>query len=117
MIPAQYVHLLVKTNKNDAIDAQAVYEAICPSTIGFVKIKTEQQQGMLLAYRVREQLMNKHTQAINIMHTLCGVWHGVPQRRLTSEETGAFDRRPGRCQNTRASVCIAVTVGQSAAYA
>ncbi len=71
MIPAQYVKAYVKTNKNDAADAQAVYEAMCRPGMRYVKIKSEEQQAVLLAHRVREQLIKQRTQTVNAMRAHC----------------------------------------------
>ena len=71
MMPAQYVKPFVKTNKNDATDAQAVYEAMCRPTMRFVQVKGTDQQTVLLAHRVREQLVKQHTQTINELRSHC----------------------------------------------
>lgn len=71
MMPAQYVQPFVKTNKNDAADAQAVYEAMGRPTMRFVSIKSESQQSVLLAHRVREQLIKQRTQTINALRSHC----------------------------------------------
>ncbi|WP_095084243.1 IS110 family transposase [Mesorhizobium sophorae] len=65
LIPAQYVRPYVKTNKNDAADAEAICEAVTRPTMRFVPIKEEMQQEILVIHRVREMLIRQRTQLIN----------------------------------------------------
>ena len=65
LLPAQYVRPFVKTNKNDAADAEAICEAMMRPTMRFVPIKEEKQQEVLVIHRVRELLIRQRTQLIN----------------------------------------------------
>src|SRR5690606_7196862 len=65
LLPAQYVRPYVKTNKNDAADAEAICEAMTRPTMRFVPVKEEDQQEVLVLHRVREMLMRQRTQLIN----------------------------------------------------
>lgn len=65
LLPAQYVRPYVKTNKNDAADAEAICEAMTWPTMRFVPVKEEDQQEVLVLHRVREMLMRQRTQLIN----------------------------------------------------
>ena len=65
LLPAQFVRPYVKTNKNDAADAEAICEAMTRPTMRFVPIKEEQQQEVLVIHRVRELLIRQRTQIIN----------------------------------------------------
>ena len=47
---------------NDAIDAEAICEAVKRPTMRFVPVKTEDQQAMLLAHRTRDFLVRQLTQ-------------------------------------------------------
>ncbi len=47
LIPAGYVKPYVKRGKNDAVDAEAICEAVRRPTMRFVEIKTEEQQAIL----------------------------------------------------------------------
>ena len=47
---------------NDAIDAEAICEAVKRPTMRFVPVKTEDQQAMLLAHRARDFLVRQLTQ-------------------------------------------------------
>ena len=65
LLPAQYVRPFVKTNKNDAADAEAICEAMTRPSMRFVPIKEEHQQEILVLHRVREMLLRQRTQLIN----------------------------------------------------
>jgi transposase len=61
LMPLQYVKPYVKTNKNDALDAEAVSEAVRRPTMRFVPIKTVGQQAILRVHGAREQLVRTRT--------------------------------------------------------
>lgn len=61
LMPAQYVKPYVKTNKNDARDAEAICEAVTRPNMRFVPIKAEEQQVMLTIHRVREGVIKQRT--------------------------------------------------------
>jgi transposase len=65
LLPAQFVRPYVKSNKNDAADAEAICEAMTRPTMRFVPIKHKQQQEVLVIHRVREMLIRQRTQVIN----------------------------------------------------
>jgi len=58
---------LLKRNKNDAADAEAICEAVRRPTMRFVQIKSAEQQGRLMLHRARDLLMRQRTQVINAM--------------------------------------------------
>lgn len=51
LMPAGYVKPYVKRGKNDAVDAEAICEAVRRPTMRFVEIKTEDQQAILSIHR------------------------------------------------------------------
>ncbi|WP_152206290.1 IS110 family transposase [Marinobacter changyiensis] len=65
LMAPQYVKAYVKTNKNDAADAEAICEAVTRPGMRFVDIKTEEQQAILLLHRDREGLTRDRTALIN----------------------------------------------------
>jgi transposase len=65
LMPAQYVRPYVKTNKNDAADAEAICEAMTRPTMRFVPVKSAEQQQVLMVHRIREMLIRQRTQVIN----------------------------------------------------
>lgn len=54
LMPAGYVKPYVKRGKNDAVDAEAICEAVRRPTMRFVDIKTEDQQAILSIHRTRD---------------------------------------------------------------
>ena len=80
MMPAQYVRPFVKTNKNDAADAQAIVEAMVRPEMRFVEIKSAEQQSVLLAHQVRSQLIRQRTQTANALRSHCAEF-GVVYRK------------------------------------
>jgi transposase len=53
LIPPAYVKPFVKRQKNDSIDAEAIYEAARRPSMRFVAVKSEQQQAAGLVFRTR----------------------------------------------------------------
>src|SRR3977135_603793 len=65
LIPAQFVKPLVKSNKNDFIDAEAIAEAVDRENMRFVPIKTDDQLDLQALHRVRDRLIARRTSVIN----------------------------------------------------
>ena len=65
LIAAQFVRPFVKTNKTDAADAQAIWEAAQRPDMRFVALKSEQQQAVLSLHRLRAQWIKVRTQQAN----------------------------------------------------
>ncbi len=65
LIAAQFVRPFVKSNKNDAADAAAFWEAAQRPGMRFVAVKTEDQQAMLAMHRIRQQLVRIRVMQIN----------------------------------------------------
>jgi transposase len=66
----------VKTNKNDARDAEAICEAVGRPSMRFVAIKSQAQQDMMALHRVRSLLIRERTELMNETRGLlaeCGV--------------------------------------------
>ena len=61
----QYVKPYVKTNKNDARDAEAICEAVSRPTMRFVSIKTVEQADLQALHRTRSLLVQHRTAVIN----------------------------------------------------
>jgi transposase len=60
-MPAKDVKAYVKRNKNDAADAEAICEAVRRPTMRFVRIKSAEQQGLLMQHRTRDLLLRQRT--------------------------------------------------------
>ncbi len=72
LIPPQFVKPFVKTNKNDASDAEAICEAMMRPTMRFAPLKSAEQQSVLTLHRARELLMRQRTMLISSLRGLCG---------------------------------------------
>lgn len=70
LIAAQFVRPFVKSNKTDAADAQAIWEAVQRPGMKFVAVKSEGQQSVLTLHRIREQLVKMRTMQINQLRGL-----------------------------------------------
>jgi transposase len=67
MMPPAYVKPYVKRNKNDARDAEAVWEAMQRPTMRFVAVKSEANQAIAVLHRTRELLVRQRTMAANAL--------------------------------------------------
>ncbi|CAE6902382.1 IS110 family transposase [Paraburkholderia domus] len=70
LIAAQFVRPFVKSNKNDAADAAAIWEAAQRPGMRFVAVKTEDQQAMRALHRMRQQLVRFRVMQVNQMRGL-----------------------------------------------
>jgi len=57
LVPPQFVKPYIKSNKNDANDAEAICEAISRPTMRYVQVKSVYQQDIQAAHRIRSELM------------------------------------------------------------
>lgn len=76
LISPQYVKPYVKTNKNDACDAEAICEAAGRPNMRFVSAKNIEQQGIQSIHRVRERLIGNRTALVNQIRGLLAE-HGI----------------------------------------
>lgn len=65
LIAAQFVKPYVKTNKNDAADAEAICEAVSRPHMRFVAIKNGSQQAVLALHRARQGFVKARTAQAN----------------------------------------------------
>jgi transposase len=71
LISLQFVKPFVKTNKNDANDAQAIVEAASRPSMNFVPIKQVEQQDIQSIHRIRTRTVKNRTALINEIRGLC----------------------------------------------
>jgi transposase len=71
LISPQFVKPFVKTNKNDANDAQAIVEAASRPSMNFVPIKQVEQQDIQSIHRIRTRVVKNRTALINEIRGLC----------------------------------------------
>ena len=65
LISPQFVKPFVKSNKNDAADAEAICEAVQRPSMRFVPIKNIEQQDIQSVHRAREQVVCRRTAQAN----------------------------------------------------
>ena len=61
LIAPQFVKPYVKSNKNDANDAEAICKAMSRPNMRFVAVKTVEQQDIQAAHRIRSELIGHRT--------------------------------------------------------
>jgi transposase len=65
LLPPQYIKPYVKRGKNDALDAEAICEAMSRPGMRFVPVKSAEQQAALTLLRTRELLVKQRTMLSN----------------------------------------------------
>lgn len=65
LINPRFVKPFVKGSKNDAADAEAIFEAATRPTMRFVPVKSAEQQDLQSLHRARERLIGLRTALIN----------------------------------------------------
>lgn len=93
--PPRLSSTLLKRGKNDAVDAEAICEAVTRPTMRFVEIKSAEQQSVLMLHRTRELLVRQRTALINSLRGQLAEFGLIaPQGRLAHSSTACS--RPGR---------------------
>lgn len=102
LMAPQFVKPYVKTNKNDAADAEAICEAVARPNMRFVPIKNAEQQAVLALHRARQGFVKARTaQANQIRGLLAEFGIIVPQgiahitRRVPELIEDATNELPG----------------------
>ena len=65
LMAPQFVKPYVKSNKNDAVDAEAITEAMMRPNMRFVPLKEGEQQDIQSLHRVRSLAVRQRTQQVN----------------------------------------------------
>jgi transposase len=99
LMPARYVRPYVKTNKHDAADAEACWEAVQRPGMRFVPTKTVDQQAMLIIHRTRDLLVRQRTGAVNALRGQMGEFgvvtaKGVAKARELMAAVASDERIP-----------------------
>lgn len=83
LIAPQFVKPFVKSNKNDAADAEAIAEAAQRPTMRFVPIKSAEQQDIQSIHRMRSQAVEQRTAQVNPIRGLLAEYGLIiPQGRV-----------------------------------
>ena len=80
IIPAQFVKPYLKSNENDALDAEAIAEAVTRPTMRFVDIKSVEQVDVQALHRARDMMVMQRTRMISQMRAFC-LEYGVAIRQ------------------------------------
>jgi len=67
LIPPAYVKPYVRRNKNDAVDAAAICEAVGRPNMRFVPVRSVENQAQLMRHRTRELLSGHRTRMLNAL--------------------------------------------------
>jgi len=92
LIHPRFVKPFVKGSKNDAVDAEAIFEASSRPTMRFVPLKTVEQQELQSLHRMRDRLIVQRTALINHTRGLLAEYGiiipvGASRFRLQIEDT------------------------------
>jgi transposase len=82
MIAPQFVKPYVKSNKNDANDAEAICEAMSRPHMRFVAVKTVEQQDIQAVHRIRAELTKQRTAKSNQIRGLVAEYGLVAPKEL-----------------------------------
>ena len=67
LMPPAYVKPYVRRNKNDAVDAEAICEAVGRPNMRFVAVREVENQAELMRHRTRELLAGNRTRMLNAL--------------------------------------------------
>ena len=84
LIAPQFVKPYVKTNKNDAADAEAICEAVARPNMRFVPTKNVEQQAVLSLHRVRQGFVKARTAQANQIRGLLGEFGIIIPQGITN---------------------------------
>ena len=84
LIAPQFVKPYVKSNKNDANDAEAICEAMSRPHMRFVAVKTVEQQDIQAVHRIRAGLLSQRTAKANQVRGLVAEYGLVAPQQLAS---------------------------------
>ncbi len=82
LIAPQFVKPYVKSQKNDANDAEAICEAVGRPNMRFVAIKTVAQQDMQAVHRIRSELVKSRTAKVNQIRGLLAEYGEIVPARI-----------------------------------
>jgi transposase len=82
LIAPQFVKPYVKSNKNDANDAEAICEAMSRPSMRFVAVKSVKQQDLQAVHRIRAELCSQRTAKANQIRGLCAEYGLTAAREL-----------------------------------
>ena len=84
LMAPQFVKPYVKSNKNDANDAEAICEAVGRPTMRFVSVKTIAQQDLQAIHRIRSEVVRQRTAKVNQIRGLLAEYGVVVGRQVAT---------------------------------
>ncbi len=102
LMPPQYVKPYVKTNKNDANDAEAICEAVSRPHMRFVPVKTVEQQALQGLHCVRARVVKARTALINEIRGLLGECGIIVCKGVSAIRTGL----PAIIEDAENGLCV-----------
>jgi transposase len=103
LMPPQYIKPYVKRGKNEAIDAEAICEAMSRPTMRFVPVKTAERQAALVLgldprmLGVRDLLVKQRTMLINALRGHAAEFAITAAKSLPSRKRGDPSRWASCC--------------------
>lgn len=91
LIAPQFVKPYVKSNKNDANDAEAICEAMSRPSMRFVTVKSVEQQDIQAVHRIRSGLIEARTAKANQIRGLVSEYGLVAPKQIASLRTAIPD--------------------------
>ena len=101
LINPRFVKAFVKGSKNDATDAEAIYEAATRPTMRFVPVKSVEQQDLQSVHRARERVTDTRTALSVISARTSGSPTATAHNWAGPEQPGV--PRPSVVASTRAT--------------
>lgn len=92
LMSPQFVKPYVKSNKNDAADAEAICEAVTRPNMRFVPIKSVEQQAVLSMHRVRQGFVTARTAQANQIRGLLAEFGIVLPKGISAVRTQLLER-------------------------
>lgn len=83
LIAPQFVKPYIKSNKNDAKDAEAICEAMSRPHMRFVSVKTVEQQDAQAVHRIRTGLIEQRTAKANQIRGLTAEYGLIASREVS----------------------------------
>ena len=69
LMPPAYTKPYVKRGKNDAVDAEAICEAVSRPGMRFVPVKSAEQQATLMLHKTRDLLVKQRTMSVSALRS------------------------------------------------
>jgi transposase len=114
LIAPQFVKPYVKSNKNDANDAEAICEAMSRPSMRFVAVKTVEQQDIQAVHRVRSSLMDQRKAKANQIRGLTSEYGLVAPKELLHLSNPALAGGPGKRAKRTLSPAVTRALARSA---